>query len=227
MIKLLVNVLKSLWRCIQRHKLSKQNIRIYKTAIFNDKSTFGGHNSIGAKTVVSDSQIGRYTYLGKNNKLDRVSIGKFCSIGSNIKILDSTHPTREFVSTSPVFYSTLRQCGTTFVTRDKFEEHLSGGESKLIIGNDVWIGDDVTFMAGITIGDGAIIGTGALVTKNVPPFAICGGVPAKVIRCRFAQEQIDFLQAIKWWDKDEQWVSTHADSFDSIDRFMREVSLER
>ena len=226
-MKLFENILKSVWRSINRYKLSKRNVRIYKTAIFNNKTTFGGYNSIGAKTVVSDSQIGRYTYLGKNNKLDRVTIGKYCSIGSNIKILDSTHPTRDFVSTSPVFYSTLRQCGATFVTKDKFEEHLSGGGSKLIIGNDVWIGDDVTFMAGITIGDGAIIGTGALVTKDVPPFSICGGIPAKIIRYRFTQEQIDFLQAIKWWDKDEQWLITHADSFDSIDRFMREITLER
>lgn len=226
-MKLFENILKSVWRSINRYKLSKRNVRIYKTAIFNNNTTFGGHNSIGAKTVVSDSQIGRYTYLGKNNKLDRVSIGKFCSIGSNIKILDSTHPTREFVSTSPVFYSTLCQCGTTFVTKDKFEEHLSGGDSKLIIGNDVWIGDDVTFMAGITIGDGAIIGTGALVTKDVPPFSICGGIPAKVIRYRFTQEQIDYLQTMKWWNKDDQWIRANADRFDSIERFMREITLER
>ena len=226
-MKLFENILKNIWRCFNRYKLSKQNVRIFKTAIFNNKTKFGGYNSIGTKTVVSDSQIGSYTYLGKNNKLDRVSIGKFCSIGSNIKILDSTHPTREFVSTSPVFYSTLRQCGTTFVTKEKFEEHLSGGDSKLIIGNDVWIGDDVTFMAGITIGDGAIIGTGALVTKDVPPFSICGGIPAKVIRYRFTQEQIDFLQTLKWWNKDNQWIRANADRFDSIERFMREITLER
>jgi serine acetyltransferase len=95
-----------------------------------------------------------------------------------------------------------------------------------MIGNDVWIGANVTILDGIRIGDGAIVATNALVTKNVPPYAILGGVPAKQLKKRFTDEQIGFLLKLKWWDKREEWISEHAKYFNSIDELKHIVENE-
>lgn len=78
-----------------------------------------------------------------------------------------------------------------------------------------------------TISDGAIVAAGAVVTKDVPPYAIVGGVPAKIIRYRFTEEQIEWLMELKWWDKDEQWIKAHAKHFDDIEHFMEIVKQEK
>lgn len=94
-----------------------------------------------------------------------------------------------------------------------------GGYS-LIIGNDVWIGEGVRILSGIEIGDGAIIGTGALVTKNVEPYSIVGGVPAKEIKKRFSNEEIEFLKEFRWWNKDLKWLEENVELFSDIKKFM-------
>ena len=88
------------------------------------------------------------------------------------------------------------------------------------VGNDVWIASDVKLLPGIVIHDGAVIAAGAVVTKDVPPYAIVGGVPAKVIRYRFTKEQIESLLDIQWWNKDEKWIREHAGLFDDVDGFL-------
>ena len=84
------------------------------------------------------------------------------------------------------------------------------------IGNDVWIGANAIVLDGVTIGDGAIISAGAIVNKNVPPFSIYGGVPARLIRFRFEENEIEFLKKFKWWDKDLNWIKTHTPYFKDI-----------
>lgn len=217
---------KYIWRAIQRRKggrLSKKNVVVAKTVVFDENTMFGGFNKIGRYSLVIGSSIGRYSYMGAFNQLDNVEIGNFCSIGSNLKVITSTHPSREFVSTHPAFFSTLKQDGNTFVTESHFNEILGIRGRKLIIGHDVWIGDNVTFMGGVTIGNGAIIGANALVTKDVPPYAIVGGVPAKLIRYRFTKEQIETLESFKWWNKDDKWLKTNVDFFQSISEFINRV----
>ena len=93
-----------------------------------------------------------------------------------------------------------------------------------IIGNDVWIGYNATIMGGCTIGDGAIVATGALVKENVEPYTIVAGQPAKVIGKRFEDEKIAFLMKIKWWDKPEAWIKSHAADFEDISKFERNIS---
>lgn len=209
------------WRKLQSGELKRKGVKLKGIVHFNQNTVFGGYNRIGYNSIILDSIIGRYSYMGRDNQLDNVEIGKFCSIGSFLTVVTATHPTKGFVSTHPAFYSTKCQSNKTFVEEDLFDEHLSVNGRNLIIGNDVWIGHNVRFIGGIKIGDGAIVGTGALVTKDVPPYAIVGGVPAKIIRYRFTKEQIEFLLRTKWWNKDDDWIKNHIIQFQSIDEFVK------
>ena len=88
----------------------------------------------------------------------------------------------------------------------------------VVIGNNVWIGDKATILPGVSIGDGAVIAANAVVTKDVPPYAIVGGVPAKVIGYRYDEDTIDFLLKVKWWNKDKKWFKEHWELLCDIDK---------
>ncbi len=96
-----------------------------------------------------------------------------------------------------------------------WEAHIWDNKGDIIIGNDVWIGYEAIIMAGVTVGDGAIIGTRAVVTKDVPPYTIVGGVPAKVIRKRFSDDVISTLLEAKWWDWPEEKIKKHISDIQS------------
>jgi acetyltransferase-like isoleucine patch superfamily enzyme len=151
--------------------------------------------------------IGKYTY-GKpiihfENKYANISIGKFCSIGQNLNIyLGGEHYTK-YVSTYPFGY----MYNNIFRLDKQYDEKFTKGN--VTIGNDVWIADNVTIMSGITIGDGSIIANNSHVVKNVEPYSIVGGNPAKFIKYRFTQEQISKLLQIKWWDWADQKINSH------------------
>lgn len=139
--------------------------------------------------------IGKYTYgLPKIFKLEDTSqleIGKFCSIANDVKIfLDGEHEIKN-ISTYPFGYF------KGFTTKKIYQTKSKG---KITIGNDVWIGYGVTILSGVNIGDGAVIGACALVNKDVAPYTIVGGVPAKIIKKRFDDKTIEKLLQIKWWN---------------------------
>jgi len=117
------------------------------------------------------------------------------------------------------------QSGFTYVKTQKYDEF---GEKKYDgyatkIGNDVWIGSRVALREGVNVGDGAIIGAGAVVVKDIPPYAIVGGVPAELIRYRFEKEEIDFLLKLEWWNKSQEWIAAHADLFEDIQKLKEMV----
>lgn len=169
---------------------------------------------IGDKSTLSNTSIGSHTYLGSNCKIHYTSIGKFCSIGSDVKIGLSNHPTETFVSTSPYFYLPDFNGNTSFVKKQYFNPI-----KPISIGNDVWIGANVLINDGVIIGDGAIIAAGAVVTKDVKPYAIVGGVPAKEIKMRHTSEQREKLIALKWWDKDVEWITSNLEEFRDVAKF--------
>tara|TARA_R110001583_G_scaffold56717_1_gene170922 strand:+ start:12273 stop:12962 length:690 start_codon:yes stop_codon:yes gene_type:complete len=187
-------------------------------------SVLEGKNKIYNNTIFVGGNLGRGSYISKDCVFINTEIGRYCSIGSSVKVVSSTHPSHTFVSTHPAFFSLLKQAGYTYTQEQKFEEFrcLNNQEKNAVsIGNDVWIGNDVMILGGVKIHDGAIIGSKALVTKDVAPYTIVGGIPAKTIRQRFSTDEIQFLLDYKWWFKDEKWISNNAYLFSDIKNFIK------
>ena len=147
------------------------------------RSTIDRTSAIRQKCRIYDTNIGRYSFVGRNSLLQNVSIGNFCSISEGCLIGLPAHPT-DMVSTSPVFLKGSNVLRKNFSLFD-FED-----TPKTIIESDVWLGANVLIRAGVTIGTGAIVGAGAVVVKDVKPYTIVGGVPAKLLRYRFSDEKI-------------------------------------
>jgi len=142
-------------------------------------------------------KIGKHTYIGSNTIVDTCDkIGAFCSISSDVKIGLKNHPL-DWISTSPVFYNKYRR----WVSDELFNESFS---KTVIIEDDVLISANVLIINGVTIGRGAVIGAGSVVTKEVPPYAIVAGNPAKIIRYRFDEELIKQIELSKWWEMDDK-----------------------
>ncbi|MDB5157649.1 MAG: hexapeptide repeat-containing protein acetyltransferase [Mucilaginibacter sp.] len=161
------------------------------------RTTFSLYNYISKNTTIHNSVIGDYSYVGAESFIDNTNIGKFTCIGPCVKIGLGNHPASDFISIHPIFYSKAAQVGITFADKSYFTEY-----QKTHIGNDVWIGANAIISSGVKIGDGAIIASGAVVTKDVLSYAIMGGVPAKLIRMRFSESEIQLLNNLLWWDKE-------------------------
>ena len=140
--------------------------------------------------------IGEHTGLmpGVSIRDKRTRIGKFCAIAQNVIIGTGMHPTN-YLTMKSFTYNPMGDWIIPEKNRVHFENH-----KPVFIGNDVWIGINAIIMDGVKIGDGAVIGSGAVVTKDVPPYAVVGGVPAKIIKYRFDENTIKRIQALQWWD---------------------------
>lgn len=153
------------------------------------------HKALDQKLV----SIGDYTYGMPQvitwDDSTKLKIGKFCSLASNIYILAGGEHRSDWVSTYPF---------NCLIEDFSFIKGHPATKGDIIIGNDVWIGDSTKILSGVTIGDGAIIGTGSVVAKDIPPYAIAAGNPARIIRYRFDDETIKELLDIKWWDFKEE-----------------------
>ena len=220
------NIIVFCWRVQKKFFLKFRNVKLDSGVGFNPSTNIGNNCRIGKNCDIHNSIIGSYTYIGPGTNIANSKIGSFCSIASDVKIVTSCHPSDTFVSTSPVFYSTLKQCGITFVKKDLYQEHRTINGYSALIMDDVWIGNNVILMGGITIGTGAIIGSGAVVTKNVPPYAIVGGVPAKIIRYRFTDSQIQALLSDKWWEKSEKWSRENIDKMCNINEYINHIQYK-
>lgn len=149
-------------------------------------------SSIGPGSEFINSKMGRNSYLGSSCRVVDTSIGSFCSIANGCLFGLDTHSIN-WVSTSPVFNKNREQIKT------KYALHEFITRTHVEIGHDVWIGENVVIKSGITVGIGAIIGAGSVVTKNIPPYEIWGGVPARLIRKRFSEDICSQLLNSQWW----------------------------
>jgi len=172
--------------------------------------------AILSNTRVYKSNISDYTYLGRNCYVHDTEIGKYCSIADYCSIGLVSHPF-DWVSTSPVFLLGKNKLKTNFANKAFIDS------KRTIIENDVWIGMNVSIVAGVKIGNGAVIGAGAIVTKDVAPYSIIGGNPAKLIKYRFNEEVIDSLLKLKWWDESPETLSKAGKYIDDVDLFKEEL----
>lgn len=189
-----------------------KNICFLKNVIKNPRIEIGDftfyHDTDNPLNFEQNNVLYHYFY---NN--DKLKIGKFCSIAKGAKfILNGANHTLKSFSTYPF---------PLFSNEEQYEPSIVeawDNKGDITIGNDVWLGYDSVIMAGVTIGDGAIIGTRALVTKDVEPYTIVGGIPAKPIRKRFDYETIELLQKIQWWNWDIEKIKQNLDIIKTGDK---------
>lgn len=155
--------------------------------------TFEGKNAVPDRCSFSGNiKIGYATTLGYNNLLvGNITIGKYCQLGADVALHASNHPMNHM---------------TTYINQNLFNGELKTlkQENKITIGNDVWIGHGVIVVGNVTIGNGAILAAGSVVTKDVKPYTVIAGVPAKEIKKRFSAAIIQEIEALQWWDKSEE-----------------------
>lgn len=202
-------------------KLYRDNVIISKGVALNRSSILFGYNYLGDNTDVRDSVLGFGSYIASNSVVKKTIIGNYSAIGEHVMTYVGRHPTKKFVSIHPAFFSVSKSCGFSYVTRQKFNEHIYIDKNRKFvvdIGNDVWIANRVTISDGVRIGDGSIIGYGSFVTENTEPYSINVGVPSKKIGYRFEKKYIDFLLELKWWDKPHYWIRNNIDFFHDIDK---------
>ena len=173
--------------CFIKNVITRPNIEVGDYTYYDD---------INGADKFEEHVMHHYEFLG-----DKLIIGKFCQIASGIKfIMNGANHRMNSVTTYPF---NIMGNGWEKVT-PKLEDLPFKGDT--IIGNDVWIGQNVTILPGVHIGDGTIIGANSVVTKDIPPYHIAGGNPCKIIRKRFNEEFIDYLEEIKWWDWEEDKI---------------------
>jgi len=182
-----------------------------------------GHNIYLAKNVSlrENVRIDDYSYCSQNTIIfSKSSVGKFCSIGYNVQIGVPEHPLN-FFSTSPTIYR-----------QSKLSKYCDWAQDDINIPvrieNDVWIGSNAIILQGVNIGNGAIVAAGAVVTKDVPPYAVVGGVPAKLIKWRVPEELREKLEKSKWWKHDLTWIEQFgAEIYNNRENSVKMENVER
>lgn len=176
---------------------------------------FGGKNVLFQDVVIAQSKLGRHSYIQRRTEVYSSHIGSFCSIAGGVLIGLPMHPL-SFVSTHPSFFIEDSPLVEVFCKKTvKSEDDIITS-----IGHDVWIGQNALVKEGVVVGTGAVIGAGAVVTKNVKPYAIVGGVPARLIRYRFNESIIARLLQSKWWERSEDWLLKNWEKFNDVDEFL-------
>ena len=182
-------------------KILFKDISIF--AFWDKSSTFTRYTSLQRKAKLMNSHVERTSRICINTELFNTTVGKFTIIARNCVVGLGAHPTNT-LSPHSIFYKRNRwKWHDDWCIDTGFRE----SDKPIVIGNGVWIGMRCLILDGVTIGDGAIVAAGAVVTKDVPPFAVVGGVPARVLKYRFSHEIIDRLLEIKWWNLPDEEIT--------------------
>ena len=201
---------------------SGHKCKISITADVSPSSTFEGMSKIYPYSRFT-GHLGYGSYIGDHSKLEAY-IGRFTCIGPRVSTNLGLHPYKPpFAAMAPCFYSLGKQNGNTFATEQLYSEWhtFEGKKYGVEIGSDCWIGEGVFITGGVHVCDGAVLLAHAVVTKDVPPYAIVGGVPAKVLNYRYDESTIQFLLKFKWWNHDVKWLQEHWELLNDLEKLKR------
>ena len=189
-----------------QHTVIDPSVRMRETQI-------GAQCEVLAETYIEYSELGDFSYMGEHCCVADAQIGRFTAIANHVRIGAPNHPmdraSQHRFTYCPEYYDAQAERDNGFFADRRAD--------RVIIGNDVWIGYGVIVLPGVAVGDGAVLAAGAVVTKDVPPYTIVGGVPAKVIRARFAADIAAQLQAIAWWNWPLEKLMANLADFQSSD----------
>ena len=227
-IPLLYKLLLYLWQ--KKHNGDK--VKFWYSTHISYRCRFEGLNMVGEQTSFFGS-LGYGSYVG-GGSLVSAEIGRFTSIGPRCKYINATHAYKSpFATTCPLFFSQNGNGnvqGVTFAKKQMIEEFKYYDKDRELvnkIGNDCWLGSDVTLIGGVEIHDGAVVLAHAVVTKDVPAYAIVGGVPAKVIGYRYDDDTIQFLQKIQWWNNSPEWFDENWHLLNDIEGLKKEYAQKK
>jgi phosphonate metabolism protein (transferase hexapeptide repeat family) len=177
------------------------------------ETTVGRCCEILGDTAVEYSELGDFSYLGPGCMVGDAKIGRFCAIAAQVRIGAPNHPidrpSLHRFTYCPEYYSATAERDRAFFAERR--------DDRVVIGNDVWIGHAAIVLPGVTVGDGAVLAAGAVVTRDVPPYTVVGGVPARQIRERFSREIAAQLAQIAWWDWPFETIMARLSDFRSTD----------
>lgn len=203
----------------QREKSLGETPLIHPSCIVRD-CTLGAWTELYANCELQETIFGDYSYAAGDVTIIYAEIGKFCSLASHVRINPSNHPMQRVTQ----HHCTYRRRQFGFANTDDDEIFAWRRSHKCLIGHDVWIGHGAVIMPGVTVGTGAVIGTGAVVTKDVAPYDIVAGIPARRIKQRFPNDVVEKLLAIAWWDWDRPTLEQRFSDFSDISRFIEKYS---
>jgi acetyltransferase-like isoleucine patch superfamily enzyme len=210
----------------RRQALARTGVIMDLSAYSDRETTFEGHNRVDSEARLYQSRLGLASYVGPRCRLNNAIIGRFTCIGPEVQTVIGAHPTSDFASIHPAFYSTRRQAGFTFASRNLYPEFgkRRHQEDYLIeIGSDAWIGHGARLMQGIRIGHGAVVAAGSVVTRDVPPYTIVAGVPARPLRTRFPDSTVQRLLETSWWQLDLDEIARLAPHFSSPEALLQKL----
>ena len=177
--------------------------------------TFGRYVEVGDHCVLEETAVGDYTYCFGCNDVIYAALGRFNSIATGVRINPVQHPAKFRAAAHHFTY----RCSHYGLGPDDDGLIAWRRQSRVTTGNDVWLGHNAVIMGGVTIGDGAVVGAGAVVTHDVAPYEIVGGVPARHIGWRYPPELIAALEGIGWWDWSHETLGERLRDFDDVEAF--------
>lgn len=192
---------------------------VHELAIVRD-TELGIYTQVGPFTSMYESSMGDYSYIVQNCQVMWTTIGKFTSIASYVRLNPGNHPTWR-----PTQHHFTYRCQSYGFDRPDDESFFQWRKDAHVeIGHDVWIGHNATVLPGVKVGNGAVIAAGAVVSKDVEPYMVVGGVPAKVIKRRFPKEIAEMLEKVAWWDWSRDEIEERFDDLVDMDNFLKKYA---